>query len=389
MPAAGLTMRKSKGPPPATTGVYISFPFCRQKCTYCNFSSGVFPEKLVGPYLEALRAEIDGTEYPSRPETLYLGGGTPSLMKAQELEAVLNRFPVTGWREATIEASPGTVTEDRAAAWARLGINRVSLGVQSFVPTEASAAGRKHTPEQVADEVKLLRRHGIRRINLDLIAGLAHQTERSWRTSLDWIERIEPEHVSVYMLEVDDDSRLGGELRAGGARYGAGAVPSERQITEFYLTAVERLGSLSLLRYEISNFARPGEESLHNLKYWTMQPYVGFGADAHSFDGQRRWGNVSSPAEYVERRGRGEEVRRFSEALDDRRWIEERFMTGLRRLNGLAMTPAEEEAFRQPLTDLRAKGWVSFDEDRQLRLTDQGVLFSNEVFGEFLLDRSP
>ena len=371
------------------TGVYISFPFCRQKCTYCNFASGVFPESLVGPYVEALVAEIGEADYPSAPDTLYLGGGTPSLMKPKDLEAVLRGFPVRSWREATIEASPGTVTADLAAGWARLGITRVSLGVQSFVPKEAAAAGRKHTPEQVADEVSLLRRHGIRRINVDLIAGLAHQTEAGWRTSLDWVERLEPDHVSVYMLEVDDESRLGGELRAGGPRYGAEAVPGEQQITEFYLTAVERLQSLSLSRYEISNFARPGAESLHNLKYWTMQPYLGFGADAHSFDGQRRWGNVASPTEYVARRQRGETTRRFVEALDDRRRIEERFITGLRRLDGLATTPAEREIFERPLADLRAKGWVRLDEDRQLRLTDQGVLFSDEVFGEFLLDRAP
>ncbi len=370
------------------TGVYISFPFCQQKCTYCNFASGVFPESLVGPYVETLVAEISEADYPSAPDTLYLGGGTPSLMKPEDLEAVLRRFPVRSWREATIEASPGTVTADLAAGWARLGITRVSLGVQSFVPKEASAAGRKHTPEQVADEVSLLRRHGIRRINVDLIAGLAHQTEAGWRTSLDWVERIEPDHVSVYMLEVDDESRLGGELRAGGPRYGAEAVPSEQQITEFYLTAVERLQSLSLFRYEISNFARPGSESLHNLKYWTMQPYLGFGADAHSFDGQRRWGNVSSPTEHVARRQRGETTRRFVEALDDRRRTEERFITGLRRLDGFVMSSAETEIFKEPLADLRAKGWVRLDEDRQLRLTDQGVLFSDEVFGEFLLDRA-
>ena len=367
------------------TGIYISFPFCRQKCTYCNFASGVFPAKLIGPYLDALCTEIAQSERPSPPDTLYLGGGTPSLMTIEHLEAVLRRFPVSTWREATIEASPGTITSETAAGWARLGISRVSLGVQSFVPREAAAAGRKHTPQQVAEEIRLLRRHGIERVNIDLIAGLAHQTGRSWKSSLDWVEQLDPEHVSIYMLEVDDESRLGGELRAGGTRYGAAAVPTDEQIAEFYLTAVERLKRGSLFRYEISNFARAGGESLHNLKYWTMQPYLGFGADAHSFDGERRWGNVSSPAEYVERQGRGEPVRRFTETLDARRQLEERFITGLRRVEGLTMTPSEQEVFRQPLMDLCGKRWVTLDEDRRLRLTDQGVLFSNEVFGEFLL----
>ena len=381
-------MRGKERPQSAMTGVYISFPFCQQKCTYCNFASGVFPESLAGSYIEALAAEIDEADFPSSPDTLYLGGGTPSLMKPEDLEAVLGRLPVQVWGEATMEASPGTIRPDLADAWARVGITRVSLGVQSFVHKEASAAGRKHTAEQVADEVRLLRRHGISRINIDLIAGLAHQTEAGWCTSLDWVERLEPDHVSVYMLEVDDESRLGGELRAGGQRYGAKTVPSEQQITDFYLRAVERLQSLSLSRYEISNFAHCGSESLHNLKYWTMQPYLGFGADAHSFDGRRRWGNVSSPTEYVARRQRDETSRRFEETLDDRRRTEERFITGLRRLEGLAMSSAEAKIYRQPLANLRAKGWVSFDESRHLRLTDRGVLFSDEVFGEFLLDRA-
>ena len=371
------------------TGVYISFPFCRQKCTYCNFASGVFPESLARSYIDAVVAEIGQAESLPFLDTLYLGGGTPSLMKPEDLEAVLSRLPVRNWREATIEASPGTITPDLAATWVRLGITRVSLGVQSFVTKEAAAAGRKHTAEQVADEVGVLRRHGITRINIDLIAGLAHQTEAGWRTSLDWVERLEPDHVSIYMLEVDDESHLGGELRAGGQRYGAKVVPSEQEITDFYLSALERLQRLSLLRYEISNFAHPGAESLHNLKYWTMQPYLGFGADAHSFNGERRWGNVSSPAEYVARWRQGEPTLRFAEALDDRRRLEERFITGLRRLKGFAISSAEAEIFSRPLAELSKRGWVSLDQDLQLRLTDQGVLFSNEVFGEFLVDRTP
>ena len=172
------------------TGVYISFPFCQQKCTYCNFSSGVFPRDLVPAYLDTLIAEIEAAEFLSEPDTLYLGGGTPSLLEIPQLAKILAALPAVNWREATLEASPTTVTQERAAGWARLGINRVSLGVQSFVPTEAAATGRKHTPEVVAEEISLLKREGIENVNIDLIAGLPHQTKRSWQTSLDWVSRL-------------------------------------------------------------------------------------------------------------------------------------------------------------------------------------------------------
>ena len=241
-----------------TSGIYISYPFCEQKCTYCHFSSGVFPRHWERDYLDALIAEIDAAQYPAPPDTLYLGGGTPSRMEIPELERLLDRLPVSRWREATIEASPGTITGPKAQGWARLGITRVSLGVQSFVPAEAAAAGRKHTPAQVAGEAALLREAGIADISIDLLAGLAYQSEASWHESLDWIERIGPGHVSIYMLEVDDESQLGREIRGNGTRYGASEVPSDDEIASFYVLATRRLEAQSLHRYEISNFARPG-----------------------------------------------------------------------------------------------------------------------------------
>jgi hypothetical protein len=209
-------------------GVYLSWPFCAQKCTFCNFASGVFPAALERDYESALTDEIARFDWPWRPETIYLGGGTPSRMPAATLERLLGPIPGRPWREATIEAAPGTVT----AEWARLGIDRVSLGVQSFVPREIAQTGRKHTAEVVEREMRLLREHGIRRFNIDLIAGLAYQTRESWRESLEWVERLDPGHVSVYMLEVDQDSGLGSEILRGGAKYGAAAVlPATRSRT--------------------------------------------------------------------------------------------------------------------------------------------------------------
>src|SRR5664280_394129 len=289
-------------------GVYLAYPFCAQKCTYCNFASGVYARAVEARYLDALEAEIRAFQWEWMPETVYLGGGTPSGMAPEALGRLLDMIPGRPWAEATIEAAPGTVTAEMARAWAGCGIDRVSLGVQSFVAEEIRRTGRKHTAQTVADEMGTLHNAGIGNLNIDLIAGLSGQTEASWRESLDWIERLAPAHVSVYMLEVDEDSRLGKEILLGGTRYGAGETPGDDRTADFYEMAVERLAALGIPRYEISNFARPGFESRHNLKYWTMEPYAGFGADAHSFDGRHRWQNPETVLEYVERMESGEEL---------------------------------------------------------------------------------
>jgi oxygen-independent coproporphyrinogen III oxidase len=357
-------------------GIYVSYPFCAQKCTFCNFASGVFPRSLETRYLETLKAEIRAYEWAWRPETVYIGGGTPSLMPGEALGELLDLIPGRPWQEATIEAAPGTVTPDRARLWAAHGIDRVSLGVQSFVDTEIRRTGRKHTAQTVTDEIAILAGAGIRNFNIDLIAGLSGQTEASWRESLAWIERLAAPHVSVYMFEIDEDSRLGKEMLLGGVRYGAAEAPNEDQTAALYEMAVERLAALGIRRYEISNFARPGFESSHNLKYWTLEPYAGFGADAHSFDGRVRRQNPESAAEYADRAGRpaGEHP-----ADPDH----ERFFVGLRLMAGVRPTAQEWERFGRPIHSFVDAGLLE-TEDGIVRLTNRGVLLSNEVFQEFL-----
>jgi putative oxygen-independent coproporphyrinogen III oxidase len=361
-------------------GVYISFPFCAQKCTYCNFASGVLPRRLENDYLVALETEIAGHRWEWPPETLYLGGGTPSRIEPAAFERLLDAFPVREWKEATIEAAPGSFDAARAAAWARRGVNRVSLGVQSFIADELARTGRRHRAETVVSDLALLARCGIGNVNIDLIAGLPGQTRASWDESLDWIERIGPAHVSVYMLEVDEDSRLGSEMLAGGVRYGAADVPSDDQVVEFYETAVDRLRTTGIARYEISNFARPGKESIHNLKYWRLEPYVGFGADAHSFDGAMRWQNVEAAREYVDRIQAGEGPRASSIQANIG---EERFFVGLRLAAGIRPEREEWRRYEQPIRRFVQDGLLETDGD-VLRLTRQGVLLSNTVFSEFI-----
>lgn len=361
-------------------GVYISFPFCAQKCSFCNFASGVFPRELEHDYIDALAAEVRAHQWTWTPETVYIGGGTPSRIAIEDLRHILDGIPGRPWREATLEAAPGSLSRENVRAWAEAGINRVSLGVQSFVTTELARTGRRHTAETVAADIALLHEYGVTNINIDLIAGLPAQTPETWRVSLDWIERLAPPHVSVYLFEIDEDSRLGLEVLNNGARYGAASLPPEDVMAELYETAVERLSRIGIERYEISNFARPGFESLHNLKYWKLEPYIGFGADAHSFDGRNRWGNVETAAEYVDRTRAAATVRLESTEASEQ---EERFFVGLRLMSGIRPEPSDWRKYAEPIDRLVSGGLLE-REGEVLRLTPRGVLVSNEVFQEFV-----
>ncbi len=362
-------------------GIYISWPFCAQKCTYCNFASGVQPKELEARYGEALLTEFAAQQWQARPDTLYLGGGTPSAIEPAEIGRLLQPLPGRPWREATMEAAPGSLTAERITAWQRAGIDRVSLGVQSFIKSELARTGRKHDAATVTHDVALLRTQGIPNINLDLIAGLPGQTEASWRESLEAILQLDVPHVSVYMLEVDDDSRLGSEIILGGKRYGASDVPTDSQIATFYEQAVETLEAHGIRRYEISNFAKPGAESLHNLKYWRREPYIGFGADAHSFDGITRWQNVETAREYVERAP----CFRAGQTIADT--VEEKFFVGLRLTEGVIPCPSDWQRFGPAFQRFISGGVMERFTERggeRLRLTPRGIMVSNEIFQEFI-----
>ncbi len=360
-------------------GIYISWPFCAQKCTYCNFASGVQPKGLEERYLAALKLEIAKANLSDYGDTLYLGGGTPSGMEPPAIDQLAASLPNT-WREATLEAAPGSLTPERVRAWLRLGIDRVSLGVQSFVRAELARTGRKHDAATVERDVALLRAEGIHKINLDLIAGLPGQTAESWQSSLDALAAHNVPHASVYMLEVDDDSRLGSEILLGGKRYGAFDVPGDDQIATFYETAVEQFERHGIHRYEISNFARPGAESLHNLKYWHREPYLGFGSDAHSFDGTTRWQNVETAVDYVAKSEAGESFRAESSCPDP---IEEKFFVGLRLTEGVNPDASDWLRYGPALERHLSTGMME-RADGRLRLTSRGIMVSNEIFQEFL-----
>src|SRR5277367_4907977 len=276
-------------------GLYISVPFCRTKCSYCNFASDVFSRSVFERYVDRVCADMKrasatvsqiGGHIEPIVDSVYLGGGTPTVLDIAQLRrlfvTISQNFEIQPDAEITVECAPATLTPAVIEALVGCGVNRVSLGVQSFVDQEAASVGRLHDRKTIVEDVANLRAAGVTNINIDLIAGLPHQTVHSWSFSVEQTIACQAPHVSVYMLEVDEDSRLGRELIAGGTKYHAHFVPDEDVTADFYLMACERLEAAGVLQYEISNFARQGYESRHNLKYWTRQPYLGFGVDAHS-----------------------------------------------------------------------------------------------------------
>lgn len=386
-----------------SVGIYLSVPFCRSKCTYCNFASGVFPASYFERYvarveddLRGARARVAdwGATLPERVDSIYLGGGTPSLLPAELLQrlfaAIRNGFAVDPDAEVTVECAPGQLEDDVLAAMVACGVNRVSFGAQSFVDEEARRAGRLHTRAVALRDVERVRAAGIGRVNLDLIAGLAGQTRKSWRESLEVLCGAMPDHASVYMLEVDDDSRLGRELGKGGQRYSAALVPEEDAIAEMYVEAVEFLERRGLAQYEISNFARSGGESRHNLKYWRREPYLGLGLDAHSMlrdaEGRAlRFATTDELEGFLEGPGWAEPQR-----LSREEELEEAWFLGLRLNAGvdLAALTAEFGAqaasrFDSVIAEMVSDGLMECEGGR-VRLTLHGRLLSNEVFERFV-----
>ena len=381
-------------------GLYVQVPFCQTKCTYCNFHTGVFSNDLYAPYVEAVCREI--AEYPRLlgefhiaevPEpvvdTAYFGGGTPSLLDPAGLARVLDAMRAAfecKFEEVTLEADPETIIPEKAAAWRKAGFNRISMGVQSFQDNELKAAGRMHRRDDVYRATQVLRDAGFQNVSFDLIAGLPHQTHDSWDESVAQLLSLRPDHVSIYLMEIDEGSRLGLEVLTGGTRYSASALPEDDSMAAFYDRACARLASAGYVHYEISNWALPGLESRHNLKYWQRQPYCGFGAGAHSFNGRQRWANAHDPSSYVTTISQGRfPVEQLADVSREEALEEELFL-GLRQLGGIDLSRIESEygTNLQPrVEELRALGLVEWNGTR-LRLSPDRLTVSNEVFVNLL-----
>lgn len=399
-------------------GVYIQVPFCQTKCTYCNFATGPAAESLWRPYVDAVCREIrehaalyraagvaDGLASDeaasSQFDTLYVGGGTPSLLEVDDLARIVISVRQTlalaadtgspcGGRqprvEFTLEADPETITPEKAAAWRAVGFDRISMGVQSFHDAELKAAGRMHRRADIFAANDYLRAAGFDNISFDLIAGLPHQTAASWEASLEDLLDLAPEHVSIYLLEIDEGSRLGRAALAGLDKYGAAALPSDEQMTAFYERAGERLNPYGYIHYEISNWARDTHQSRHNLKYWRRQPYLGFGAGAHSFDGRVRWANAHDSATYTAAIREGRLPVEKREELTPQQALDEELFLGLRMLDGIDLDEIEHRYGVQlapRIAPLVAAGLVE-QQGARLRLVKAKLAVSNEVFVELM-----
>jgi oxygen-independent coproporphyrinogen III oxidase len=396
-------------------GLYISIPFCRSKCTYCNFASGVYPASQHVRYVDRLIEDLSavaawaaemGLELPRTVDTVYLGGGTPSLLAPELLERLFGAmravFDLQAEAEITVECAPGQIANGTLEAFQAVGVNRVSLGVQSFIDREAQVSGRLHNRGTVLNDLERLRSAGIANLNVDLIAGLAGQTLASWEESLTFLLNSGVPHASVYMLEVDEDSRLGREMLSGGTRYYAGLVPTDDAIAQMYTRAMERLRQAGLEQYEISNFCRPGFASRHNLRYWQRRPYLGLGLDASSMalqaaDSSPR-GAYNPAVRYVLRSTTTSDLEEFLAGpepvetawLSPARQHEEAWFLGLRLNRGVELAALEQEFGRDPaaramevVRRLTEDGLLESDGEA-VRLTPRGQMISNDVFQEFL-----
>jgi oxygen-independent coproporphyrinogen III oxidase len=390
-----------------TLGVYIQVPFCASKCSFCNFTSKVGLAGALDVYCHALEQEIAclpavleatqiGQKLLTLPiDTVYIGGGTPSLLGVERLgrivSALRGRFKPCETAEFTLEVTPGSADDDLLNALLRLGVNRLSIGAQSFNDGELRSVGRLHSAPVTLDLVSRARRAGFKNISLDLIAGLPYQNESSWSESLSQVMQLRPEHVSVYLFEVDERSRLGSEVLRHGTRYGAGYVPSDDFMADAYESACELFCQEGYIHYEISNFALPGFASQHNRRYWRLKPYLGLGAGAHSFDGYRRWSNETGPEVYQDKLARGESPIADLRFLSSEEQLEEFFFLGLRQRQGVDLTIARRRWGRDRVARwepriraLAADGWLEANAGR-VRLAHRAYLVSNEVFQEFVL----
>jgi oxygen-independent coproporphyrinogen-3 oxidase len=330
-----------------------------------------------------------GADAPFTIDTLYVGGGTPSMLDAADLARLLDAareaFPCS-WIEATLEADPETVTPERAAAWRAAGFNRISLGAQSFNDRELAAAGRLHRRAELYAAEQMLRAAGFANISFDLIAGLAHQTHGSWNDSVRRLIDLGPEHISIYMLEIDEGSRLGKESLALGARYGAATLPSDDDVADSYESARTLLAAAGHDQYEISNWARPGFRSRHNLKYWQRQPYFGFGAGAHSFNGHERWAKIHDPAAYTAAIEQNQWPIEQRQRVSSAQALEEELFLGLRQLDGIDVAAIEAHYghdLRARLAPLLDQGLIEL-RGSTLRLAPERLAVSNEVFVSLL-----
>lgn len=375
-----------------SAGIYIHIPFCRSRCSYCDFATDVYKSpETVERYVRALTTEISRFDQKAEPvETIYFGGGTPSLLNSRQLENILDavhkKFSVNSEIELTMEMNPATVSLETLREYRNAGVNRASFGAQTFDDTELKRLGRKHTATDVRETIELLRNSGFHNVSFDLIAGLPRQTLRDWENNLNEALKLRPEHLSLYLLEIHEGTPLAEQIRSRRQ-----PQPDEDLSAEMYELMIEKTVEAGYEQYEISNFARHGYESKHNSKYWLFDPVYAFGVSAHSFDGiNRRWANERDTAKYVELIEGNHSPVTQEIILDAEQLSGEYAFLKLRLTKGLNLPEYKsrfgidlQTKFLEDLNRLEEASLIEISDDH-LKLTEKGKVYSNEVFAVFV-----
>lgn len=373
-------------------GIYLHIPFCETRCHYCNFATGGYESELARRYVAAMREEINSAE--TKPEmqsvdSIYFGGGTPTTLSVEQLSGIIElcreKFDVGPNSEITSEANPGTISQEFLEGLRAAGINRLSFGVQSFDDGELQMIGRSHSSEEARQAVRTARAAGFTNISIDLIAGLPEQKMTTWRRNLEEAFALEPDHLSVYLLELYKDAPLLHRINRGELH----AIDDELTV-EMYFALKDEAERHGFDHYEISNWTRPGFESRHNLKYWTGAPYWAFGVSAAGYDGAKRWSNTRNIHEYLSKIESGQSPVGEIIELDDEDRQSENLFLRLRLKEGVNLREHEArfgvkvmERYSDDLARLREAGLIELNND-VLKISRAGTVLANEVFGAFV-----
>jgi len=381
-------------------GLYLHIPFCQAICSYCNFARGLYDADLSRRYVDALEREIVEAGDGRPADTIFFGGGTPSMLEPSAIKRLIDAcrdaYTLDPRAEITLETNPETVTEDRLSAFLAAGVNRISVGVQSFNDEELLRLGRVHSAARAVAALAAARRVGCNNVSLDLMLWLPGQTLASWRRTVESAILAQPDHMSLYMLELYPNAPLKEAMARVAVTPSREAVAwaqaAEDEAADMYLEGLGMLDDAGFSQYEISNVALPGRRSQHNLKYWQSGAWRGFGCGAHSTMDSRRWRNVASAAEYVERASNGRSAVTDFQLLEPAGRIEEALFTGLRLSEGIDCGAFEARYGLDPwvrygssLVPCVGDGLI-WREGRRFGLTRRGMLVANEILVTFLED---
>lgn len=367
--------------------LYVHIPFCKKKCDYCDFLSWSDSQENQKHYIQALCREIRSYQgrYPKRVSSLFVGGGTPSILDVDLLDTVMERlaniFSFAEKAEISIEANPGTVTLEKLKAYKRMGIQRISFGLQSAKNQELRELGRIHTYEEFLEGYEWARRAGFENINVDLMSGIPRQTLKSWRQTLTQVVELQPEHISAYSLIIEEGTPFARKKLC---------LPEEEEEREMYESTTEILGRQGYVQYEISNYAQPGRACAHNVGYWVRDDYLGLGLGSASLMDNQRWNNTDSIEEYLAGARKPEEIRVAQEELSVPEQMEETMILGLRRMEGIrrkefleTFGTELEDIYADAIRRLKNLGLLQ-DDGQRIFLTRRGISLSNQVFVEFM-----